>query len=48
MDVVKQEEMNDYHLFRLIKECSELISASVKYWEDKDDKAEKKERTKNQ
>lgn len=44
MDVVKQEEMNDYHLLRLIKECSELISASVKYWEDKDDKAKEKER----
>lgn len=45
MDVVKQEEMNDYHLLRLIKECSELISASVKYWEDKDDKTKEKERT---
>ena len=41
----KEQEEN---LFRLIKECSELILASVKYWEDKDDKVEKKERTKNQ
>ena len=38
----KEQEEN---LFRLIKECSELILASVKYLEDKDDKAKEKERT---
>lgn len=38
----KEQEEN---LFQLIEECSELVLASVKYWKNKDDKAEKKERT---